>query len=158
VRGLDRGPPQSVYDGGHGRILDPAATAIAEYNRVGLHYNLIADAIYRARDTMDPFSSEYEPYIIAGLLVFDMGRMMGAGDKYNFSEAGFRTRLRAKMASVREQFEGVPLVCLHQVDLVSFADRITEAYKCLAASGEGALGDHAKKSHRGAAGMVRASR
>ncbi|MBI4874349.1 MAG: hypothetical protein HY822_06940 [Acidobacteria bacterium] len=63
---------------------------------------------------------------------------------------GFRTRLRAKMASVQERLESVPPVCLRQIDLVSFHDPITEAYECLAASGEGALGDQAKKFHVGA--------
>ena len=60
------------------------------------------------------------------------------------------------MGSVRERLEGVPLVCvhqvgLHQIDLASFHDPITEAYECLAASGEGVLhGDQAKKLHVGA--------
>jgi len=132
-------------------ILDRAGTAIPEYNRACVHYNLVADAIYRARETIDPFSAEYEPYIVAGLIVFDMERTMGAGDKYETSGTGFRARLRAKMRGVRERLEGVPLVCLHQIELASFHDRITEAYNCLAASGEGALhGDQVKRFHVGA--------
>jgi len=81
-------------------ILDRADTAIPEYNRACVHNNLSADAIYCARETMDPFSAEYEPHII---------------------------------------------------ELASFHDWITDAYGCLAASGEGALhGDQAKQFNVGA--------
>ncbi len=69
-------------------ILERVDTAIAEYNRSELHYNLVADAIYRARETTDPFSSEYEPYIIAELIAFDMERTMGAGCKYEVAGTG----------------------------------------------------------------------
>jgi len=120
-------------------ILDRAEIAVAEYNRGGLHYNLVADAIYPARETMNPFSAEYEPYIIAGLIAFDMRRTMGDGDKYEANGTGFRARVRAKMRSVRERLKGVPLVCLRQIELASFDNEIKEAYDCLAASGEGAL-------------------
>ena len=42
-------------------------------------------------------------------------------------------------------------MCLDQIELASFHDRITEAYDCLAASGEGALhGDQTKQFHVGA--------
>jgi len=132
-------------------ILDRADAAIAAYNRSGLHYSLVADKIYRARETMDPFSAEYERCIVDGLLAFDMGRTMGRGDKYEASGTGFRARLRAKMRGVRERLRGVPLVCLHQIQLASFRDPITAAYECLAASGEGGLhGKQAKHFHVGA--------
>jgi hypothetical protein len=127
-------------------ILDRADIAIAEYNRAGSRYNRVADEIYRARETMDPFSVEYEPYIVKGLIAFDMGRTMGAGDEYEANGAGFRARLRAKMRSVRGRLEGVPLVCLRQIELASFHNEIKEAYDCLAASGEGAL--HGKPAKR----------
>jgi len=132
-------------------ILDRADIAIAEYNRGGRRYNLVADAIYRARETMDPFSVEYEPYIVKGLIEFGMGRTMGAGDEYEAKGTGFRVRLRAKMRSVRGRLKGVPLVCLRQIELASFDNEIKEAYDCLAASGEGALhGVPAKQFHVGA--------
>ena len=89
-------------------ILDLAATAVAQYNRVGQRYNRVADGIYKARETSDPFSAEYEPHIIAGLISFDMGRTMGAGDKYEAGGTGFRARLRSKLRRVRERLEGVP--------------------------------------------------
>ena len=132
-------------------ILDRADIAIAEYNRGGLHYNLVADAIYRARETMDPFSAEYEPYIVAGLIAFDMAPWMGAGDRYEANGTGFRARLRTKMRTVRERLKGVPLVCLRQIELASFDNEIKEAYDCLAAPGVGALhGVPVKRFHVGA--------
>jgi hypothetical protein len=132
-------------------ILDLAAAAVAEYNRVGRRYNRVADAIYRARKTSDPFSAEYEPHIIAGLISFDMGRTMGKGDKYEASGTGFRVRLRSKLRRVRERLQDMPLVCLCQIELASYHDAITQAYDCLAASGEGALhGNQDKQFHVGA--------
>lgn len=132
-------------------ILHRADIAIAEYNQGGLRYNRVADAIYRARETTNPFCADYEPYIVEGLIAFDMGRTMGPGDKYEANGTGFRARLRAKMRSVRERLKGVPLVCLHQIELASFHDLITKAYDCLAASGGSALhGNQAKRFHVGA--------
>lgn len=132
-------------------ILDRVDIAITEYNRAGPRYNRVADEIYRARETMDSFSVEYEPFIVKGLIAFDMRRTMGAGGKYEASGTGFSARLRAKMRSVRERLQGVPLVCLHQMELAAFHDPITDAYDCLAASGEGALhGNQAKQFHVGA--------
>jgi hypothetical protein len=82
-------------------ILHHPENAIARYNHIGVHYNLAADGIYRVRATVDPFSEEYESFIIAGLIVFDIGRMMGQGDKYAAEGCGFRSRLRAKIRAVR---------------------------------------------------------
>jgi hypothetical protein len=60
-------------------LLDEhAADYIAAYNGRCVHYNLIAEGVYRARRRIgDHLSQEYEPFIIAGLLGFDMGRTMG---------------------------------------------------------------------------------
>jgi len=55
-------------------ILDRADDAIAEYNRVGLRYNRAADKVYRAQETIDPFSAEYERHIVDGQVAFDMAR------------------------------------------------------------------------------------
>jgi len=60
-------------------ILNKAAADVVQYNRFGLHYNLVASGIYEARSRLEPFSDGYLPYIVAGLIVFDMGRTMGQG-------------------------------------------------------------------------------
>ena len=132
-------------------ILDDATRAIDRYNRIGLHYNLASEGICRMRETRDPFSQEYEPYIIAGLIAFDMERMMGQGDKYELDGHSFRSRLRRKMQTVREVLQEVPSASLHQADLAAFASAIEAAYDCLAASGEGSLNaDSGDQFHVGA--------
>ena len=46
-------------------ILDNAAAEVADYNRIGLHCDLVTSGIYEARRRLDPFSDEYLPYIVA---------------------------------------------------------------------------------------------
>src|SRR5580704_8071619 len=98
-------------------ILRNPESAVAAYNRRAVHYNLAAEGIYRMRAGIDPFSGEYEPFIIAGLIAFDMERMMGQGDKYAVEGSGFRIRLRAKVRAIRDMIGDLPAACLHQVDL-----------------------------------------
>jgi len=132
-------------------ILDDPERSIARYNQIGLHYNLAADGIYRARASIDPFSEEYEPFIIAGLLVFDMGRMMGHGSKYAFESHGFRSRLRLKMGAIREVIGALAASGLHEIDLATHAGAIETAYYCLAETGGNALNaDPSKQFHVGA--------
>ncbi len=48
-------------------ITTNAPTKIKLFNKLGLHYNLVADSVYAYRSSIkDPFSPEYMPYIIAG--------------------------------------------------------------------------------------------
>jgi len=69
-------------------ILDDAAAKIARFNDVGLHYNLVADAIHQMRnDVEDPFDKPFLQYLIAGLIAFDMARWMGA-KPYDFGMGG----------------------------------------------------------------------
>ena len=120
-------------------ILDDPERAVARYNQLGLHYNLVADGIYRVLAGIDPFSEEYERYIIAGLLAFDMVRMMGQGDKYAVDGGAFRSRLRAKMRTIRPAIGDLPGSSLHRIDLASRAGAIETAYNHLAKEGPGAL-------------------
>ena len=60
------------------RIVAGAKAKIERFNSIGLHYNLAADAVYKKRSSLNsPFNKQYLQYIIAGLIAFDMGRMMG---------------------------------------------------------------------------------
>ena len=69
-------------------ILDNAAEKIAQFNVEGLHYNLVADAIHRVRDEVeDPFNRPFLRYVIAGLVAFDMARLIGA-KPYDFRMGG----------------------------------------------------------------------
>jgi hypothetical protein len=132
-------------------ILDHPESAIARYNQVGVHYNLAADGIYRVHAVSDPFSEDYESFIIAGLLAFDMGRMMGRGDKYASEGGGFRSRLRAKMRIIQPAIDDFIGSCLHEIDLIAHARTVETAYDRLAESGKDALNaDPSDQFHVGA--------
>jgi hypothetical protein len=109
-------------------ILENPEKAVSSYNRLGLQYNLVAEGIYRVRTAIDPFSREYERFIIAGLIAFDMRRMMGQGDKYATEGPGFGGRLRVKMRAVREAIGGLSQSSLHEIDLAANASGIEAAY------------------------------
>jgi len=57
-----------------------------------------------------PFGTEYQSYIVAALISFDMGRMMGQGleQKYDPSKNGFAAYLDIKMRKIQPYIE--PLV------------------------------------------------
>lgn len=73
---------------------------VAAYEKAGLHYDLIASSIYakrreflRKNNLGDPPTGEYLRYVAAGLVAFDMGRLMGpAASRYE--SAGFLGRLQ----------------------------------------------------------------
>jgi len=44
-------------------ILENAQNKIARFNHLGLHYNLVANAIYKERETADPLSDSYLQYV-----------------------------------------------------------------------------------------------
>ena len=81
-------------------ITSSALDKINQFNKLGLHYNLVADAVYKFRKTLpDPFVSEYMPYLIAALVSFDMVRMMGpdAKSRYDKKAGGFASLFETKL-------------------------------------------------------------
>ena len=59
-------------------ITSNAKEKIEKFNSIGLHYNLAAEAVYKKRSSLNSsFNKKYLQYIIASLIAFDMGRMMG---------------------------------------------------------------------------------
>ena len=137
------------------RILCDPVDDVTGYNRANLHYNLVADGIYRKlREIQDPFSDDYLPYVVAGLVGFDMGRTMGKGNKYDI-QTGFAARLKAKLPRVREHLGQSVRLCLFQISLDRYADGIMMAYKCLASANESPLSGQPKKHfHVGATKML----
>ena len=83
-------------------ILRDAKRKIAEFDQPGLHYNLVAKAVYCERQKCtDPkalFKRSFLRDGIAGLLSFGTGRMMGKGREkvYNFEDDHFAARLERK--------------------------------------------------------------
>jgi len=131
-------------------ILDNAAEDIASFNEIGLHYEIVSEAVHRERDRLsDPFSLEFIRYIIAGLISFDMGRFMGT-DKYSF-DGGFASRVIVKLQTIRPLIEPLISLILPKADLDRFSDNIKQSYRILASRGEGALDSNQNKAfHVGA--------
>lgn len=132
-------------------ILANAAKKIARFNDEGLHYNLVANEIYKKRNDMrDPFNKSFLQYLIAGLIVFDLGRMMGS-KKYAFEGGGFASRLNSKLYETRRPLEPLMKLSLAHIDLQEHRDAIMRAYETLSAKGSSALHeDQTKSFHVGA--------
>lgn len=124
-------------------ITDDAGRKIARFNEVGLHYNLVADQIYVKRFTQgtDPFSLEYLRYVIAGLIVFEIERMMGPGSKYDFN-IGFAYRLNTKLQRIRHMLEPLMNFNLTEINLQQHSRSITEIYNTLSLNGNGGLNEN----------------
>jgi hypothetical protein len=136
-------------------ILQNASAKIDRFNDGGLHYNLVASEIYKARSqTKKPLDKSYLPYIIAGLASFDMSRMMGAS-KYSFDNGNFAARLYAKLQMVRPLLEPLLSFNLMSIDLQEHSNEIKQAYTALSARGPGALHqDQAKSFYVGASKVL----
>jgi hypothetical protein len=126
-------------------ITTSAAKKIQHFNKIGLHYNLVADAVYKLRKSLpDPFVPEYIPYITAALVSFDMGRMMGSNAKsrYDIKAGGFATLLRKKVRSVRPYIGHLVDSRIDLLSPSSDAGKIKKAYDILSSAGKGGLNHH----------------
>ena len=138
-------------------LLDKASRKIAQYNRSCLHYNLAADAIYsELRRLKAPFSPAYEPFLVAALISFDIGRMMGAGivQRYDPSAGGFATRLHAKLQQVQPALLPVIDTDVLKANLTAVSPAIMDAYEILAAPGQGGLHEQGNDFHVGATKLL----
>jgi len=131
-------------------IPSNAEQKINEFNRIGFHYDLVAKKIYRQRRSCDdPFDDQsFMRYIIAGLISFDMGRMMGKVEEaYDFEGKGFGSRLNSKLQEIKPML--TPLINLNlsltKSGWQQHKGDIIEAYDILSANGKGALNANPKK-------------
>lgn len=125
-----------------------AAQSIVRYNKFALHYNLVADAVYVKRHPLfSPFDPTFERYLIAALLAFDMGRMLGSGPRlrYDPEAGGFANRLHDALGEVKPLLESIASKTLIEVDCDECGEAIRKAYSLLAA-----LTDPNSKFHVGA--------
>jgi hypothetical protein len=134
-------------------LLDNAENKINNYNNYCLHYNLTADSIYGYREKIDPFSHIYEKYIIAALISFDMGRMMGRGlrQKYETNSNGFARRLHDKLLLIEPLLSQMVKINLLEVDLnnKNTRDNIISSYNLLAVASKISLSATKKEFHVG---------
>jgi hypothetical protein len=120
-----------------GSILDDRASDhVANYNACCLHYNLVADALYTAQRSHDSLSLEFEPYLIAGLIGFDMSRMMGDRNKAYSTRDGFGARLSRCLQNARPHLERLRAAGdLASAELAASRSDIENAYRSLAVRG-----------------------
>jgi hypothetical protein len=119
-----------------------ARLALAHYNAHGLHYNLVADGVYAARQRIGyPFDPAYLPYLVAALISFDMGRQLdvGPGAKYGPGAPSFAYRLCERLDDIAPLLKGLMSCSLVDVALDEHAAAITDAYNQLAQGGEHSL-------------------
>ena len=131
-------------------ITTNAHEKIRHFNKIGLHYNLVADAVYGARDSIgDPFSMEYMPYITAGLVSFDMSRMMGADSKsrYDREAGGFAALLEKKIEAIRPYISHLVNTRIDKADLQSEKENIKKAYVVLSSAGKDGLNQRGNSNH-----------
>ena len=133
-------------------IVSRAREKIDRFNKMGLHYNIVANHVYEKRRSLpDLFDSEYIPYLVAALISFDMERMMGTGaDKYDVAAGGFATALRKKLTAIKPKIEPLTKISLVDVDLEKERENIESAYGELSAGGLGGLNQRGAGFHVGA--------
>ena len=134
-------------------IILGASEKIRHFNKIGVHYNLVADAVYKLRNSLpDPFDSHYMPYIIAALVSFDMGRMMGpdANSRYDKKAGGFATLLEKKLKTIRPY---ISHLIDSRIDVLcprSEKGNIKKAYDILSSAGKESLNRKEGGFHVGA--------
>lgn len=134
-------------------ILENALEKINRYNQLCLHYNIVAEGIYRAQNTQkDLFGASFLPYLVAGLISFDLGRMMGKGaeGRYDPKGNGFATQLMNKLQEIRSHLQHLTHLRLSDIDLRQEHDNIAAAYRCLSSAGRGGLNQTGDEFHVGA--------
>lgn len=134
-------------------ITSNAKEKIKRFNQIGLHYNLVADAVYKVRASIDDgFNSDYLNYIIAALVSFEMGRMMGpdAKSRYDMEAGGFATRLVQKLEKIKPLISHLPRADLFNFDIENEKQSIMAAYKVLAAGGKDGLNQRGGEFNVGA--------
>jgi len=92
----------------------------------------------------NPFSKSFLRYVIAGLVAFDMGRMIGA-EKYVFEESGFASRFNSKLEKIRSLLKPLMKLSLAHIDLMGRCEAIMRVYETLSAKGTGALHENQTK-------------
>ncbi|TAL24363.1 MAG: hypothetical protein EPN94_07490 [Nitrospirae bacterium] len=139
-------------------ILDHAPEKIHRYNKLCVHYNLVANAVYTARNNLNNlFGNEYLPFLVAALISFDLGRMMGQGaeSRYDTERGGFAERLKEKLEIIQPNLQHLTNVRLSEVilDEEQQANSVV-AYRKLASGGHNGLNQTGDEFHVGATKLL----
>ena len=134
-------------------ILKEAREKIDRFNKLGVHYNIVSNYVYKKRKLLDElFDTDYLPYLVAALISFDLERMMGKGseNKYDIMAGGFATLLYEKLCNIKSKIAHLNDINIVDIDLKYEIGRIEDAYNELSASGKGGLNQKGGEFHVGA--------
>jgi len=134
-------------------ILDNAPEKVDRYNQLCVHYNLVADGIYGARGECDNlFGGAFLPFLVAGLISFGLGRMMGSGPetRYDPARGGFAARLMEKLQTIQQYLHHLTNIRLCEVNLAEERDNIVNTYRQLSSGGGRSLNQTGDEFHVGA--------
>jgi len=134
-------------------ILSNALEKINRYNQLSVHYNLVADSVYKARASInDLLGTDYLPYIVAALISFDLGRMMGKGseNRYDPHAKGFARNLYDKLQHIKLRIGHLTNVRLCNANFSGEKTNIIAAYDELALGGKNGLHQEEHEFHVGA--------
>jgi hypothetical protein len=116
-------------------LLTDVTERLQDYERSGLHYHLAAVEIYAKRKKIsDVLSSSFQPYIIAGLISYDMARNIGTDPYVVFAE-----RLKKKLEELRPILAPLTLLSLATVNLDEHKKAIQLAFDTLSECGPNGL-------------------
>jgi hypothetical protein len=134
-------------------ITDNAPEKIDCYNRFCVYYNLVANGVYKAHSSShNLFGIDFIPYLVAALISFDLGRMMGQGliNRYDLQAGGFARRLQIKLEAIEPKIKHLCGIKLCDADFSIERANIKDAYNRLALGEEGGLHQQGKEFHVGA--------
>ena len=138
-------------------LIENASQKISRYNQFCLHYNLVANAIYQElRRSRAPLSLAYEPFLVAALISFDMGRMMGEGiiQRYDTTANGFAARLHKKLREVESILAPFIHLDIFVGNMDELSSAIKDAYEKLSAGGQDGLHEQGNEFHVGATKLL----
>ena len=133
-------------------ILSNAREKINRYNQCCLHYNLVADSVYKVRRSVsDLFGTDYVPYLVAVLISFEMGKLIGKAElRYSMHPGRFAWKLLNKLKSIKSRIAHFINIRLTDVNLSRETPNIMSAYDELASRGKNSLHSVGKEFHVGA--------
>ena len=99
-------------------ILNQAEEKIKHFNKIGIHYEAVYHYVIRKREeTKYIFNSDFLDDITAGLISFDMQRMMGSNKYLSQGKQSWASKLKQVLTPHRSTLESLQSLFLANIDL-----------------------------------------